>query len=68
MLLVAADPGSRIPAAKGRTGANLLALRQPGAHEFTPSPSLSTTLCAGAVLILFGSRRQTADLARLLGP
>jgi voltage-gated potassium channel len=52
----------------GRTGANLLALRQPGAQEFTPSPSLSTTLSAGAVLILFGSRRQTADLVRLLGP
>lgn len=52
----------------GRTGASLLALRPPGVLEFTPSPSLATTLSGGAVLIVFGSRRQTAELARLLGP
>jgi voltage-gated potassium channel len=52
----------------GRGGANLLALRQPGVQPFIPSPDLETTLVPGAVLIVFGSRQQTADLAELLGP
>jgi voltage-gated potassium channel len=52
----------------GHTGANLLAIRQPGVQRFIPSPDLEMTLVPGAVLIVFGSRQQTTDLARLLGP
>lgn len=51
----------------GRTGANLLALRESGGPTFLPSPTLETELRAGAVLIVFGTRRQTEDLAALLG-
>lgn len=49
-------------------GATLLAVREPGGLSFTPSPGPGTTLRGGAVLIVFGTRQQTADLARLLGP
>lgn len=52
----------------GRTGATLLALREPGDQPFTPSPVPTSRLQAGAVLIVFGTRQQTADLADLLGP
>ena len=51
-----------------RTGANLLALREPRGQTFTPGPEPSAELQPGAVLIVFGTRQQTEDLARLLGP
>ena len=50
-----------------RTGANLLALREPTGNAFTPSPGPDSVLRPGAVLIVFGTRQQTDDLARLLG-
>ncbi len=51
-----------------RTGSTLLALREPGEQAFTPTPGPGAVLQSGAVLIVFGSRRQTDDLVRLLGP
>lgn len=52
----------------GRTGAVLLALREPGDQPFTPSPGPEKRLQAEAVLIVFGTKEQTAGLRRLLGP
>jgi voltage-gated potassium channel len=51
-----------------RTGSTLLALREPREQSFTPSPGPDAVLLPGAVLIVFGTRKQTDDLARLLGP
>lgn len=52
----------------GRTGAVLLALREPGVQPFTPSPGPEMRLQPGAVLIVFGTKEQTAGLGQLLGP
>ena len=55
------DPGPR-------SGVTVLALREPGVNAFTPTPGPDCRLLPGAVLIVFGSRRQTDALVRLLAP
>ncbi len=52
----------------GRTGAVLLALRDPGVEAFTPTPAPGHELRPGAVLIVFGTQRQAEDLAGLVAP
>ena len=52
----------------GRSGVTMLALREPDDRTFTPTPGPERLLLPGAVLIVFGTRRQTDDLVRLLAP
>ncbi len=52
----------------GRSGATMLALREPGSTAFTPTPGPERRLLPGTVLIVFGSRTQTDELVRLLAP
>lgn len=52
--------------ASGRTGAMLLAVRGPGERKFTTRPGPDEVLRPGTVLIVFGDRSQTAQLATLV--
>jgi len=51
----------------GRTGVQLLAIRAPGQTDFTFSPPAESVVCAGCVLIAFGTLDDIARLEKMAG-